>query len=181
MIYLKYALLVPCNLFITLLAMIIAPILPLFARMEEGSINNGSEYGVEPRLPKWLGWFQTPDNGLWGDQTFKTLHKPCYWSEVLWLWRNPAYSFAIRYIDGLAPAYWSGDREIKDNDNAKAGHLFVKAGGLFQFVFIAPIGFNRCFMVNLGWNIRSMVDPNVPPVQIKEATFAFSPRVSGFR
>lgn len=179
--YLRYAFMVPISLVITLIAMIIAPILPLFASIKDGPFDNGGGYGPGPWLPKWLNWFQTPDNNLWGDHTFQTLHGHTYWAQVLWLWRNPAYSYGIQYIDGLAPAVWSGDREIKDNDNAKAGHLLVKAAGLFQYVLIVPIGFSRCFMVNLGWNIRALVDPNVIPKRRYEATFVFSPRISGFR
>lgn len=181
MIYVRYAFMVPISLVLTLIAMIIAPVLPLFAYTQYGPIDNGGGYGPGPRLPKWLNWFQTPDNNLWGDSTFQHIHGQSYWSQVLWLWRNPAYSYGIQYIDGYTPAVWSGDREIKDNDNAKAGHLLVKAGGLFQFVFIAPIGFSRCFMVNLGWNIRALVDPNATVKKNYEATFVFSPRISGFR
>lgn len=181
MIYLIYLVLVPISLLITLVAMVFAPILPIFATMQEGLIDNGSATGIEPRLPKWLNWFQTPDNSLWGDQTFKQLNPPCYWSEVKWLWRNPAYAFALRYIPGEQGQYW-GDNTIRDNDNAKAGWCFVKAGGLFQFTWIYPIGFNRCIMVNLGWNIRALVDDNVQPKPNPyQATFVFSPRISGFR
>jgi hypothetical protein len=181
MIYVKYAFMVPVSLVLTLIAMILAPILPLFARIKDGPFDNGGGYGPGPWLPKWLGWFQTPDNNLWGDSTFQHLHGHTYWAKVLWLWRNPAYSYGIEYMSGFTPAVWSGDREIKDNDNAKAGKLLVKAGGLFQFVFITPIGFGRCFMVNLGWNIRALVDPNATVKQRYEATFVFSPRISGFR
>jgi len=181
MIYLIYLVLVPISLVITLLAIIFAPILPLFATMQEGLINNGSATGIEPRLPKWLGWLQTPDNSLWGDQTFQLLHSPSYWSEVLWLWRNPAYSFALRYVTAPYTTLVSGDPSIKDNQNAKKGWCLVHANGLFQFVFIAPIGFSRCFMVNLGWNVRGLVDPNVDPKpNTWQATFVFSPRISGY-
>ena len=179
--YLKYILMVPVSLVISLIAMIIAPVLPLFARIKNGPLDNGGGYGPGPWLPTWLNWFQTPDNNLWGDHTFQCLNGQSYWSQVKWLWRNPAYSYGIQYIDGMTPAVWSGDREIKDNDNAKAGHLLVKAGGLFQYVLIVPIGFSRCFMVNLGWNIRALVDPKVVPPRRYEATFVFSPRLSGFR
>lgn len=179
--YIRYALMVPVSLVLSLIAMIIAPILPLFARIKDGPIDNNAAYGPGPWLPKWLWWFQTPDNNLWGDHTFQTLNGQSYWSQVKWLWRNPAYAYGVQYIDGLSPAIWSGDREIKDNDNAKAGHLIVKAAGLFQYVLIVPIGFSRCFMVNLGWNIRGLVDPKFAPPRRYEATFVFSPRISGFR
>ena len=182
MIYLLYLFLVPISLLITLIAVILAPILPIFATQHEGWNDNHSQWGMGPRLPKWLSWFQTPDNSLDGDATFQKANPPSYWSQVKWLWRNPAYAFALRY---LVPPYQTsvaGDKTIKDNDNAKKGWCFVKANGLFQFVLIVPIGFQRCVMVNLGWNIRGLVDDNVNPKPNPwQATFVFSPRISGFR
>ena len=124
----------------------------------------------------------TPDNTLDGDATFQSLNSPSYWSHVKWLWRNPAYSFALRYLKAPYNASYKGDNTIKDNDNAKAGWCLVHANGLFQFVFITPIGFSRCIYVNLGWNIRALVDNNVQPKPNPyQATFVFSPRISGFR
>jgi hypothetical protein len=178
----SYILLVPLSLLLTLVAIIIAPVLPMFAVQKEWWLDNHSYRAVGPVLPSWLNWFMTPDNSLDGDATFEKLNPPSYWSKVKWLWRNPAYAFALRYLDAPYTTEMLGDKTIKDNDNAKKGWLFVKANGLFQFVLIVPIGFQRCFMVNLGWNVRALVDDNVVvkpnPYQ---ATFVFSPRISGFR
>jgi len=185
MIYLEYALLAVINIFVTLLAILLAPILPLFASNKSGPINNGSGVGVEPRLPSWLNWFQTPDNSLLGDDTFiiDNLDVPMYWHQVKWLLRNPAYSFALRYIPGLTPATFTGNNLIKDNDNAVAGHLTVHADSLFQYTLVRQLfGSSRCLYVNFGWNIRALVDPNVKRQDRPyEATFVFSPRISGFR
>ena len=132
MIYLEYAGLAIVNIFVTLLAIILAPILPLLAKLKQGPTNNGSDVELGPWLPLWLNWFQTPDNSLYGDSSFQQLFpKGSYWSMVHWLWRNPAYSFGLRYIPGLTPATFTGNNLIKDNDNAVAGHLTVHAGGLF--------------------------------------------------
>jgi len=183
MIYLLYLILVPINLALTLLAVIIAPILPIFAKPLMGWCNNHSYEAVEPRLPTWLSWFQTPDNSLNGDATFQTMFPPNqWWSQVHWLWRNPAYSFALRYLTNPYYTQVSGDKTIKDNDNAKAGWCLVHANGLFQFTVVAPIGFSRCIYINLGWNVRGLVDDNVQPKPDPyQATFVFSPRISGFR
>jgi hypothetical protein len=152
---------------ITLVAVLFAPILPLFAK-------NGW-------LPNWLSWFQTPDNPLYGDSTFILNNGGGYLAEVKWLLRNPAYGFGLKYINGFSPMVWYGDRTIKDNAGAIAGWLFVKGGGLFQFTWIYPIGFSRCIYVNFGWNIRALIDPNVSPKPNPyQATFVFSPRLSGF-
>ena len=182
MIYIIYAILVPISLVLTLIALITAPVMPLFAKQIDGWLLNHSIWGIGPRLPIWLNWFMTPDNSLDGDETFQQINGLSYWSKVKWLWRNPAYSFALRYIDGN-PVYWKGDKTIKDNDNAKEGWLYVNSCGLFQFVYIKRIfSTNRCIYVNCGWNIRVLVDDNVSPKPNPvQATFVFSPRISGFR
>lgn len=183
MIYFYYVFLSIISLPITLLGLILAPILPLFASHEYGWCDNHSHQDFEPRLPKWLSWFMTPDNSLWGDATFITINGTTYWSMVKWLWRNPAYSFALRYLDAPYETTVYGDKTIKDNDNAKEGWCFVTANGLFQLVCVKRIlSSNRCIYINLGWNIRGLVDDNVRfkpnPYQ---ATFVLSPRISGFR
>jgi hypothetical protein len=183
MIYLIYLFLVPISLLTTLVAVLFAPVMVLFNVQKEWWCDNHSYQAVGPVLPSWLNWFNTPDNTLDGDASFQQLFpEKNYWSHVHWLWRNPAYSFALRYVSAPYITSVSGDPTIKDNDNAKAGWCLVNANGLFQFTFITPIGFNRCFMVNLGWNIRGLVDVNVQPKPDQwQATFSFSPRISGFR
>jgi len=180
MIYILYILLVPISLLLTLIAVILAPILPLFAVQKLWWCDNHSYQAVGPVLP--FNWFQTPDNTLNGDATFQDLNGISYWSKIKWLWRNPAYSFALRYLNNPYYTQVWGDKTIKDNDNAKAGWCLVHANGLFQFTLVAPIGFSRCVYVNLGWNVRGLVDVNVnPKPQEWQATFVFSPRISGFR
>ena len=183
MIYLLYLVLVPISLVLTLVAVLIAPILPLFAKPIYGWCDNHSYEATQPRLPSWLNWFMTPDNSLNGDSTFQDLFPPCYWSQVHWLWRNPAYSFALKYLNAPYETTVYGDKTIKDNDNAKAGYCFVRANGLFQFRYIKRIAStNRCILVNLGFNIMGLVDDNVQPKPSQwQATFVFSPRISGFR
>lgn len=183
MIYLNYAWLSIINIIVTLLALVLAPVLPLFATVKAGPIDNGSDIGTEPRLPYWLNWFMTPDNSLYGDATFKLINGCSYLSEVKWLIRNPAYSFGLKYVSGLTPATFTGNNLIKDNDNAVAGKLLVHAGGLFQYTYVRQLfGSSRCLYCNFGWNIRALVDPNVPRKNHPyEATFVFSPRISGFR
>jgi len=166
----------------TLIAVIIAPVLPAFATQQMGWCDNHSYWGIGPRLPSWLNLFMTPDNSLDGDATFLKLNGYGYWSQVKWLWRNPAYSVCLRYLHNPYYTIVRGDKTIKDNDNAKAGWCFVQANGLFQFTVIAPIGFARCFRFTGGWNIMALVDDNIPiKPNSYQATFAFSPRLSGFR
>jgi hypothetical protein len=183
MIYLYYAFLVPLSLVVTLLGLILSPILPLFASEQNGWLANHSVFDLGPRLPTWLSVFMTPDNSLDGDSTFEQNNGKSYWSKVKWLCRNPAYSFGMKYVYAPYDTIVTGDSSIKDNDNAKAGICFVRSNGLFQFRYIKQIPFTaRCILINLGWNIMVLADKNVPDKQAAyQATFVFSPRISGFR
>jgi hypothetical protein len=178
-----YLFLVPISLLLTLIAVILAPILPLFAIQKLWWCDNHSYQAVGPVLPTWLNWFMTPDNTLEGDGNFLYINGFGYWSKVKWLWRNPAYSFALRYLNNPYYTKVWGDKTIKDNDNAKEGWCLVNANGLFQFTCVKRIfSSSRCIYVNLGWNIRGLVDNNVQPKpNTWQATFVFSPRISGFR
>ena len=55
-------------------AWIVTPVLPLFAVRREGSMDNANSYGVGFRLPRWLAWFDTPDNPLEGDSNWFRNH-----------------------------------------------------------------------------------------------------------
>jgi hypothetical protein len=180
MTFIVYFFLALASLPITLLGLLLSPVLPLFAAQEYGWVDNHSKEELGPRLPKWLSWFQTPDNSLDGDATFQILNGFGYWTKVKWLCRNPAYAFALQYIDTtLNKPVLSGNDSVKDNDNAVSGWCFVKCANLFQFTWVCPIGFNRCIYCVFGWNIRGILHQE-PKVDY-QATFAFSPRISGFR
>ena len=67
-----------------------------------------------------------------------------------------------------------------DTSRTESADYFTN--GLFQFTSVTPIGFARCIYINLGWNVRALVDDNVQPKPDPyQATFVFSPRISGFR
>lgn len=180
---LTYISLVIPSLIVTLLGIFLAPVLPIFSREIYGWLDNHSRQGFGSRLPQWLSWFMTPDNSLDGDATFEFINGAGYLAKVKWLLRNPAYSFGLRYLESPYITTVSGDKEIKDNDEAKEGWCFVRANHLFQFRYVKKIGLTkRCILINLGWNVMALVDPNVnPKPNPYQATFVFSPRISGFR
>ncbi|QWD55291.1 DUF7338 family protein [Polynucleobacter paneuropaeus] len=180
MIYFIYAVLVPLNLAMTLIAIPLSLVLPRFATQSVGWCDNHGFWGIGPRLPNWLSWFQTPDNSLDGDHSFIAINSYGYWAQVKWLIRNPAYAFAMRYINTIEnkPVLYGND-SIKDNDNSVAGWCFVKCAGLFQFTWVQPIGFSRCIYCVFGWNIRGTLHKD--PSDSYQATFDFSPRISGYR
>jgi hypothetical protein len=181
MIYFLYALvLVPINLIGTILTFPLAFLLVIFKEDKEGWNYNGTVWGVGPRLFSFLSWFQTPDNSLNGDHAWEDKHSHSWWSRVQWLWRNPFYGFAVKYLHGTDGMSWSGDLNCNEQN---PGHLLVKGQGLFQYVLFKHI-FGKCLYLNLGWNIRALVDPayindptNAAFIADYPATFAFSPRL----
>ena len=189
MIYLKWLLMVPVMLLVTALTFPLAFFLPFFAIEREGLQDNGNKFAMGWYLPKWLSWFQTPDNSLDGDNGWKTEHwqwryklpeKLCtYVGRVGWLWRNPGYGIGIQYFYEQVPivATFTGNDHVNDSPGVE-GCCLVHAGGLFQLVYVKKISSNKCIYLNLGWNIKGLI--NDPKTQYI-ATFAFSPRISNFR
>lgn len=139
--------LLPVSLLVTLLAYLLAPVLPLFAISRDR----------EMWLPKWLWWFQTPDNSLWGDEGHRhrhpiaiyanygvpTLGYKAYWPQVIWLWRNPAYGFEwdgplAAKVDSTMKLVLIGNPNIKNRTNAIAGWYFCRVGPYWNFKLIKP-------------------------------------------
>jgi hypothetical protein len=184
MVYFLYFLvLVPINLIGVVLTFPLAFIIAICYSTQIGWCNNGTVWQSGPRLWSWLSWWQTPDNSLDGDQTFRAEHNPCWWSKVQWLWRNPFYGFAVKYLHGTDGMSYSGDLYCNEQN---PGHLLVKGQGLFQYVLFVHI-FGKCLYLNLGWNIRALVDPayvndptNAAYIADYPATFAFSPRLVSY-
>ena len=177
MIYIIYALIVPFELVLAyVLSYPLALILPLFSSSVFGPIDNNSGTGFGPRLPNWLGWFQTWDNSLYGDSTFQSINGASYLSMVKWLIRNPLPCFATLILtDGSYTI--SGDNTVSDGSRGVAGSVLVKSNGLFQWVWVKQISSTKCIYINLGWNLRAMTMGAALPYK---ATFSFSPRISGF-
>lgn len=188
MIYLKWALMVPLSLLVTVLTFLLAFVLPFFAKDRPGLINNGTDSDFGPRLPDWLSWFQTPDNDLNGDNGWKTEHwqwrfklpsRLCSYVGMLgWLWRNPGYGFGVVFMVGNPIlASLSGNPHINDNPGVE-GSCLVHSQGLFQWVWVKRISEGKCLYFNFGWNIKGLVDGT----EYKHtATFSFSPRISTWR
>ncbi len=174
MMYLKWALMVPVSLLISLVCKILAPILPLFSK-------NGW-------LPSWLSWFQTPDNSLYGDDGWKYEHwqwryklpifLATYIGIVGWLWRNPGYGYGCVYMVGdPITATFTGNDKVNDKPLSE-GSIVVHSQNLFQFVWCKKISSALCLYFVFGWNIKGLINSH----ETKHiATYAFSPRISTFK
>lgn len=140
-------------LMIQVLTWIITPLLPLFKESRWGLIDNASRAGIEPRLPLWLSWFDTPDNSLLGDNNWVKSHtKATYWTMVAWLYRNSLYGFKWSVL--AAPAglqkEFDGNRSI-NYIGPVFGALRVKAGRYWQWKKVIQINDAWCAVLNFGW------------------------------
>ena len=144
-----------------LLALLLAPVLPLFAR--------------DGFLPVWLRWFETYDCNLYGDHGWQTEHvadPKAYWSQVRWLARNRAYTFKWTVLSApmvLEDLTYEGDLKVNRN-NGRFGLLRVRMGRYWQWKLVRPIGLGYCVMLNFGWLLNDFGQAN--------ALFLFSPRVA---
>ena len=177
----RYILYLIACIFMEIVSVPLAFVLPFFAR--------------NAWLPRWLSWFQTPDNSLEGDAGWQNEH--WQWRKKLpdlfciyvgymgWLLRNRAYGFkwsvlAAKVVqDALR---YEGDLSIKNRDDAKAGWFRVWMESYWQYKRIWQIpGQQRCVMLNFGWQLDNYVtDPTLYLTRPK-ALFMFSPRITAFR
>lgn len=179
---LKWILMVPVMLALTVLAFPLAFVLPLFASKGEGWLDNCTRYGYGVFLPKWLDWFQTPDNDLDGDNGWKTEHwqwrfkLPAvlanYVGRLGWIWRNPAYGYGIEIISAPAEGKAEGNLNIGDRP-LQEGSCYVDIEDLWQYVLVKKLTSSKALYMNLGWNIKGALSGDR---REHIATFAFSPR-----
>ena len=171
-----------------LLSLLIAPLLPAFAHMRDGPINNGNGTGIGPRLPNWLYWFDTSyDNSLWGDGGWREQHCPNYWGVylgmILWLWRNPACGFCWSVLahtiaaDETFSYTDSGNGLDVDKGKGKFGWYLIKSSrGAFSLRWCREWhGLIRSF--EAGWLLDVYINDPEATAQHPKATFQFQPQI----
>lgn len=111
---LMYGLFLIASLLAHACAVLLAPVLPLFAVERLGRSDNNKYLRVEPRLPLWLAWFDTPDNSLRGDARWDREHTFGYLSMVGWLLRNRVYGFnwTVLSLPEGHPSAWQWHRKF---------------------------------------------------------------------
>lgn len=158
----RYFLLLPCWLVMEALGKTLWTLFPAFASKRLGPADNGNSYAVEPRLPKWLAWFDTPDNSLWGDTGWRTIHCPnwnSYWGMALWLFRNSSTGFSRSVLASLVhqeDIRWSGNPHISSDRNVVGVFKASDGNGAWQYKRVFPLA-GKFVGINLGWNIDPMV------------------------
>lgn len=147
MMYLRWLCLAVIGVAFTLLAVLAAPVLPIFVR-DDGY------------LPRWLRWFQTPDNPAWGDAQFHREQmawtQSAYLRTVFWLWRNPAYGFDFEVLGARVPQGYRyacrGDERVS-NLPLHEGLVIRRMNEYWQLYYVKAWTTTRCLRINLGWKL----------------------------
>lgn len=159
----------------SIVAFIVTPLLPLFREWREGPIDNNHSIAYGWRLPKWLFWFDTPDNPLTGDSHFRELNEMSYWSMVKWLYRNSLYGFKWSVLAAERPEGYvqvgTGDKRINRNNGIFGTYTArIVDTDYWQWKRVKPIGnTGYCTMLNFGWLLDDLDQ--------KKCLFMFSPRI----
>lgn len=129
-------------------------------------------FAADGHLPPAFWWMETPDNSLDGDNGWKTEHWQWRYSlpdplanyvgRVGWLWRNPAYAFALDVLGAPIPlgavATITGDIKTSDNPG-HAGHLFIRVGDYWEYYLVIPYGSTgRCLRARFGWKLKDYAE-----------------------
>jgi len=163
----RYLLLLPVWLVMEILGKTLWPILPIFAEPRLGAVDNNNAYRVEPRLPTWLAWFDTPDNSLFGDIGWRTIHCVNRWNTylgmALWLFRNSATGFSrtvlakdAKYTDTT----YTGNPHISVDENIAGVFKAKSTDGIWQYKRVFPL-FGKYIGLNFGWVLDTMVKSKV--------------------
>lgn len=134
-----------CNLFL-------APVVVLFADKDDW-------------LPRWLWWFQTPDNPLSAqiqDRWFPEHDTPFkrWINNVSWLYRNSMYGFSETVLGFTIEEGFAyrciGDENV-GNKPLHEGLVrrYLTSGGktYFQWYYVKAWSDTRCLRLNFGWKI----------------------------
>ena len=162
----RWLMLLILDILMFILAMLLAPILPLFAVGKE-------------QLPDWLSYFSAEDNPLDGDVGYIMQHAPFkgysqhgikrYINRVWWLVRNPGYGFSYQVLGhrvNSVPRVVSGDPLVSDSVNLTvgrmhglSGHVLVREGRAFELYLVRQYGKSgRCFRLRLGWKLLGWIN-----------------------
>jgi len=163
----KYLLLLPVNFIVSILGRLLNPVVVLFAN-DDGW------------LPKWLWWFQTPDNSLDGDFGWQMQHlwkAPRYINRVRWLMRNCTNGFdewiGFKVEEGFQCSI-SGNPCVGNRPLQEGWNLITirqKSGDYFQLYYVKAWSKTNCVRILLGWKIFTY--PKVG--EIKKYSFNFNP------
>jgi len=158
--YWRYSLLVIADLLAGIINLILAPVVVCFAN-------------TAGWLPRWLWWFQTPGDSLFGSVGWQTKDRwfraedtawKIWFNKVGWLYRNSTYGFAIDVLGAQAKPgdtlEVTGRKETSNHKPITPGwvhYVLLREGKpvYFQFYIVAPWLFGLYFRGNFGWKLWS--------------------------
>ena len=155
---LKWMMLALVSVICTLSAYILAPILYIF------SDSNGN-------LPRWLKYYQTQDNPIWGDTSFHDKQmswtKSPYLRSVFWLWRNPAYGFDYHVLGVVINSSYAysdhGDPSTSNTPMHSGWYVRVLDNHFttyWQLYIVIALTQTICIRINLGWKLWGLLIPS---------------------
>lgn len=180
----RWLLFVPGKLCMTLIALVFARLIVMAAKQRRGLVNNARTACTEPRLPTWLAWFDTPDNSLYGDEGWRTKHRPDDWwtpaGMAAWLRRNPALGFCWNTLGHQVTEETvftvSGTLGVDKGQDRYGWYRIRTNDGAFQFRFAyAVIGFE--IAGDFGWLLEPYLDGQYARAYWP-ALYQFSPKIS---
>lgn len=182
----RWLILWPYWLLVTVVSFIASAVLPKFAKNVSGPIDNNNGTAIEPRLVGWLSLFQTPDNSLLGDNTYKRLNDGGYWSQVRWLMRNPACGFKesfplVANIHCLDSVSVYGNKDIRDGDKGVSGWCLTRVDKYWSLLLIYPITSSMAMHFTFGWELKTYAEDSTRLLDQSKAQYVFSPRFSHFK
>ena len=175
---------IPCLLMVGL-GWLFSWLFVLFAKMQDGLINNNNGSGVQPRLPSWLRWFQTTDNSLFGDYGWQTEHCINYWGcylgMVMWIMRNPAHFFRLNTLGANVLANLEvkikGDPLTADDETRfHPGWVLITVGKYWCLYIVFPWSKGRYADIEFGWALRDYSKMSKTK-ENKKHIFSLSPRL----
>lgn len=164
-----WAVLVPFNILITIIAYPLVPLIVLVT-------NTAGE------SPKWCWAWLTYDNSIDGDgghldRWRAYVEKYPVWGmycrRVGWLWRNKGYNFAY-YVCGAeanGDIFYSGNPRTESGKPGVPGVLYAwTPDGYWQIFAFIPWTKKRALRVYLGWKLKAKVDNPAEPLRAMMAT-----------
>jgi len=168
----KWCYLFPVNLFMTLLAYPMAPVIAYY-------------YIKFKEIPFWgIPWI-TFDNGIYGDNGHVERWKNyvakypkwgLYCQYVAWLWRNKAYNYSY-YTAGvegrvLKESEWIGNPLVESGKPGVEGYFFaIREDGYFGLFIFKHITDKFALRVYLGWKFKGDVKQEGTRERTMMATF----------
>ncbi len=122
-----------------------------------------------PTLPAWLSWFQTSDNGLDGDEGWRTKHwqwryrlpapLATYIGRVGWLLRNPAYGFDVQALGFVVSTAAKTERwgSLQLGGALLPGWFFARVtnpdGSRAWQLYAVVVWGRKASRINFGWKL----------------------------